>query len=159
MVMSTNEDLLYYQPDIFDFGIEDYQTEHERAREDILRRLRAEWFQSARQLNGTSLYNKQLELLDMRQFVEMDVDRLDEAQFTRCAVYLCLADYILPQHTKWNAPGAEDKFQIMMKHYKSKYDEEFGAILRDGVRYDWDEDSTFEDHEIHPINYSGRMFR
>ncbi len=47
----------------------------------------------------------------------------------------------------------------MMKHYKSKYDEEFSAILRDGVRYDWDEDSTFEDHEIHPINYSGRMFR
>jgi hypothetical protein len=149
MTMSTNVDLLYYQPDILDYGIEDYTTEHDRAREDVLRRLRTEWYQQARPIN------RHTGLLDN----EMDVTRLNESQFTRCAVYRVLAEYILPQHTKWNASGDEDKFQIMMKHYAKKYDEEFELVMRDGIEYDWDGDSTYEDHEIKPTHYSTRLFR
>lgn len=155
MVMSTNEDLLYYQPDILDYGIEDYTTEHDRAREDILRRLRAEWWPTAKPKHNYTLEYFAFHLED----IEMDVDKLNEAQFTRAAVYLCLAEYILPQHTKWNAAGAEDKFQVMMKHYRMKYDEEFTNILRDGVEYDFDDDSTYEDHERQPMQFNNRLFR
>ena len=82
----------------------------------------------------------------------MDADRITESQFTRCAVYRVLSEYALPQLTKWNAEGDEDKFQVMMMHYRRKYDEEFNAILRDGVEYDYDDDGSVEESEKQPLH-------
>lgn len=138
MAMSTDADLLKYQPDILNYGIDEFTDEHNKAREDILRRLRNEWWGRAKiynQFNGNSRY------------AELDADKLAESQFTRCAVYRVLAEYALPQLTKWNASGDEDKFQVMMNHYHKKYNEEFTAILMDGVEYDFDDDGTVQDDE------------
>ena len=82
----------------------------------------------------------------------MDETKLTESQFTRCAVYRVLSEYALPQLTKWNAEGDEDKFQVMMAHYKKKYEEEFNSILRDGVEYDFDGDGTVEVGEEQPFH-------
>lgn len=152
MAMSTDADLIEYQPDILNYGIDEFTDYHDKARDDILRRLRTEWWVRGK--------NFKVEVGSVRTTfsLEMDDTRLDETQFTKCAVYLVLSEYALPQLTKWNATGDEDKFQVMMNHYRKKYEAEFNQILQDGVRYDYDQDGTVEDIEQQPF-HSRRMVR
>ena len=137
MAMSQDSDLLVYQPEILGYGIDEFTLEHAKATQDILRKLRDEWWSRAKRNYSTT---------------DMDTTKLTETQFTRCAVYRVLSEYALPQLTKWNADGEEDKFQIMMNHYHKKYDEEFDLILRDGVEYDSDADSVIEVGEKLPVH-------
>lgn len=142
MAMSTDSDLLVYQPEILQYGIDEFTGEHAKAKADILRKVRSEWWSRAKHsyTNTTNNIN------------ELDESKLTESQFTRCAVYRVLSEYALPQLTKWNADGEEDKFQIMMSHYHRKYNEEFDSILRDGVEYDFDGDSTIQVDEKQPFH-------
>ena len=143
MVMSTDDDLIKYQPDILNYGIDEFTDEHTKAREDVLRKLRSEWWNKAKTYNAFPGNSK---------YAEMDETKLTEAQFTRVAVFRVLAEYALPQLTKWNADGDEDKFQVMMKHYRKKYDEEFNSVLRDGVEYDFNNDDTVTESEKQPFH-------
>ena len=61
----------------------------------------------------------------------------------------------MPQLTNW---VEDDRFQNMMDFYKARYGEEFDAILRDGVEYDDDGNSTIDDDEKQSVN-SGRLIR
>ena len=142
MAMSTDSDLMVYQPEILQYGIDEFTGEHAKAKADILRRVRDEWWSRAKHsyTNTTNNIN------------DMDETKLTESLFTRCAVYRGLSEYALPQLTKWNAEGDEDKFQVMMSHYKKKYNEEFESILRDGVEYDFDGDGTVEVGEEQPFH-------
>ena len=144
MAMSTDADLIKYQPDILTFGIDEFTDEHAKARDDILRRLRDEWWVRSRNVTNYDI-SRSLPSL------EMDDARLTESQFERCAVYRVLSEYALPQLTKWNNEGSEDRFQVMMMHYRKKYNEEFNSILRDGVLYDFDNDGTVEATEKQPF--------
>ena len=141
--MSTDDDLIKYQPDILNYGIDEFTDEHTKAREDVLRKLRSEWWNKAKTYNAFPGNSK---------YAEMDETKLTEAQFTRVAVFRVLAEYALPQLTKWNADGDEDKFQVMMKHYRKKYDEEFNSVLRDGVEYDFNNDDTVTESEKQPFH-------
>jgi uncharacterized Rmd1/YagE family protein len=145
MAMSTDADLIKYQPDILTFGIDEFTDEHAKARDDILRKLRDEWWVRSRNVTNYDI-SRSLPSL------EMDDARLTESQFERCAVYRVLSEYALPQLTKWNNEGSEDRFQVMMMHYRKKYDEEFNSILRDGVLYDFDNDGTVEATEKQPFH-------
>ena len=143
MAMSTDSDLLVYQPEILGYGIDEFTGEHAKAKADILRKIRDEWWSRAKSKYKTHSSNN---------VYEMNESKLTESQFTRCAVYRVLSEYALPQLTKWNADGEEDKFQIMMNHYHRKYNEEFDSILRDGVEYDFDGDSTVQVDEKQPFH-------
>ena len=143
--MSTDADLIKYQPDILTFGIDEFTNEHAKARDDILRKLRDEWWVRSRNVTNYDI-SRSLPSL------EMDDARLTESQFERCAVYRVLSEYALPQLTKWNNEGSEDRFQVMMMHYRKKYNEEFNSILRDGVLYDFDNDGTVEATEKQPFH-------
>lgn len=131
--MSTDANLLEYLPEILNYGIDEFTDYHSLARTDILRRLRKDWWNKT----GSS---------------EMDETLLDETQFTKCASYLVLSDYALPQLTKWNSEGSEDRFQVMMKHYSHKYEEEFNTILFDGVKYDANSDDIVQISEKIPTS-------
>jgi hypothetical protein len=133
MAMSTDANLLEYLPEILNYGIDEFTDYHSLARTDILRRLRKDWWNKT----GSS---------------EMDETLLDETQFTKCASYLVLSDYALPQLTKWNSEGSEDRFQVMMKHYSHKYEEEFNTILFDGVKYDANSDDIVQISEKIPTS-------
>lgn len=137
MTMSTDTDILEYVPDLHDYGIQDFSADHAKTRQDILRRLRIEWWprlqpwkQDIRYVNTTP---------------EMDETRLTESQFTRAAVFHVLAYYILPKLTKFDPEG--DRFENMMKHYRERYNEEFTLVLQDGVEYDLDNNNTIDTGE------------
>lgn len=149
MAMSTDDDLLKYQPEILNYGIDEFTDEHAKAREDVLRKLRSEWWNKAKTYNAFPGNSK---------YAEMDETKLTESQFARVAVFRVLSEYALPQLTKWNADGDEDKFQVMMEHYAKRYKTEFAEILLDGVEYDFDADGTIQDDERGSI-HSTRLVR
>jgi hypothetical protein len=148
MTMSTDTDIQEYMPDLYEYGIQDFTSDHTKTREDILRRLRIEWW--------PKFQPWKFDARVINEYSEMDEDLLTESQFTRAAVFHCLAYYILPKLAKFDPEG--DRFENMMKHYKSRFEEEFQLVLRDGVEYDRNQDNTVQDAEKTPINF-GRLVR
>ena len=137
MAFSTDTDLQDLVPDILQLGIDSFTAEHTKAQNDILRDLRIEWWDK-KGLSG-----------------ELNSAYLTDSQFTRCASYLVLWKYALPQLTNW-VDG--DRFQSMITFYKSRYGEELDSILRDGIEYDADNDSVVTEQEKKSI-HSGRLSR
>lgn len=137
MPYSTDADLQDYQADILDMGVSSFAEEHARAQSDIQRRLRGEWWPKTGYSN------------------EMDNSLLTSSQFERLSVYLVLWKYAIPALTNW-IEG--DRFQMMIAFFKARYEEEWDAILKDGVEYDANEDSSISNSEKAPIHH-GRLFR
>lgn len=137
MPYSTDADLQDYQADILDLGISSFAEEHIKAQGDIRRRLRGEWFPKTGYTG------------------EMNNTLLTDSQFERLSVYLVLWKYALPALTNWTEG---DRFQMMIAFFKARYEEEWDAILKDGVEYDANEDSVISISEKAPLHH-GRLVR
>ena len=151
-VVSAN--MADYQPDILDYGITDFDTQLQFAEDDVIRQIRAEWWERYRH---TVRYKDITKVTTL----ELDSSKLTNAQWTRSVVYKALAEYIYPILTKWKDPqggDGQDAFQVQMAHYRTKYAEEFNAVLRDGVEYDEDGGGTVSDSEKEAL-HSLRLVR
>jgi hypothetical protein len=151
--MATSElavalsDVQEYQPDIAAYGITDFDTQLQHAEDDVIRRIREEWWERYRH---TVRYKDITKVTS----IELDSTKLTNAQWTRSVVYRALGEYILPMLTKWKTPDGDiDAFQVQIEFYRARYNEEFQAILRDGVEYDEDGDSTISTSEKEPIHH------
>ena len=126
MAFSQDSDLVALIPDILDFGITSFATEHAKAEADLIRTIRNEWWHK-KGIGG-----------------EMNSAYLTDTQFTRCNSYLVLWKYALPQLTNW---VDDDRFLRMIDFYKVRYGEELDAVFADGVEYDADNDGSVTDKE------------
>ena len=144
-----SSDITSYQPDILEFGIANFDTQLQFAEDDVLRQIREEWWERYRH---TVRYKDITKVTTL----EMDNSKLTDAQWKRATIYKALAEYIYPQLTKWKDPqggDGQDAFQVQIEFYRAKYAEEFNAVLRDGVEYDEDGDSTVTACEKEPIHH------
>jgi hypothetical protein len=139
MAYATFLDLKQVEPTIDDYGVLEWDTELARSETEINRVLKVRWYQ-AYQRSHPSILN-----------VDMDAALLDPTQFTQATVYHALAYHIAPKLTQFSG-GEPDKFQVMMNYYQGRFEHEMDLILREGVRYDLDDDSTYESAEIKPVN-------
>jgi len=146
-------DIKKYVPDIEDYGLldsnNDFDEPLQQAENDVIRQVREEWWERYRH---TVRYKDITKVTTL----ELDSSKLTNAQWTRSVVYRALAEYIYPILTKWKDPqggDGQDAFQVQMAHYRAKYAEEFNAVLRDGVEYDEDGDSTVSASEKEPIHH------
>ncbi len=137
MAFSSDTDLTELIPDIQDLGISSFADYHADAQADIERDIRIKWW-SKTGYNG-----------------EMNASLLTSTQWTKASAYLVLWKYALPQLTTWIP---DDRFQVMMAEYKSRYHEEMAAVYADGVEYDYNEDGTIESSEK-DIVITGRLTR
>ena len=137
MAFSTDSDLVELIPDILDLGIANFVEYHAKAEADIKREIRRKWWPKTG--------NKG----------EMDDSLLTDAQWTIASSYLVLWKYALPQLTNW-VDG--DRFQNMITFYKTRYEEELNAAIRDGVEYDFNDDNTVSESEKSPVHF-GRLTR
>ena len=137
MAMSVDSDLTAIQPDILTLGILSFSAEHPKAKADIERRLRREWWPN------------------MRIAGEVDFTLITESQFTRAASYLVLWKYALPKLSTW---VVDDRFKLMIDFYKGLYESEFNEVLEDGIEYDADEDGVIAVSEKVPTHF-GRLTR
>jgi hypothetical protein len=139
MAYATFDDLQQVEPTIDQYGVLDWDTELARSETEINRVLKVRWY-LAYQKAHPSITN-----------VELDTTKLDATQFTQATVYHALAYHIAPKLTQFS--GAEpDKFQVMMQYYQGRFEHEMDLILREGVRYDLDDDNSYESSEIKPVN-------
>jgi hypothetical protein len=134
MAYATLDDLLQVEPTIQDYGVLDWEVELTRSEVEINRILRVRWYQA---------YQKQHPRINQ---IQMDPTLLDPAQFTQATVYHAMAYHITPKLTQFN--GAEpDKFQVMMQYYQGRFEHEMDLVLREGVRYDINDDNTISNDE------------
>jgi hypothetical protein len=134
MAYATLDDLLQVEPTIQDYGVLDWEVELARSEVEINRILRVRWYQA---------YQKQHPRIIQ---IQMDPTLLDPTQFTQATVYHAMAYHITPKLTQFN--GAEpDKFQVMMQYYQGRFEHEMDLVLREGVRYDINDDDTISNDE------------
>ena len=146
MAFATRSDLTVYQPDIGDMGLSTSQQDAyvTQAIADVQRDIRNRWW---------SVY--QANKVRDRSFigsVEMENSKLTDTQWTRATVYRTLGYYICPALTKFNSEGDEDRFQQMGTFYRTAYEDELSDILRDGVEYDQDGDSSIANSEKEAVH-------
>ena len=134
MAYATLDDLLQVEPTIQDYGVLDWEVELARSEVEINRILKVRWYQA---------YQKQHPRIIQ---IQMDPTLLDPTQFTQATVYHAMAYHITPKLTQFN--GAEpDKFQVMMQYYQGRFEHEMDLVLREGVRYDINDDDTISNDE------------
>ena len=144
-----------YQPDVFGFGIASNDSKVSyyitQTTNDIFRQLRIEWWP----VYKTNVYTD-ITVLNTAEMVNTKVN-LD--QFTRAGVYLFLSRYFLPALTKFRPEADKDRFERMIEFYRSEFNNEFQAILEDGVEYDSNAGGTISVNEREALHGSGRLTR
>jgi len=145
---ATDSDILEYEPDIKNYGIQDFTPLHEKTYDDIVRLLNIRWWPTA------NYATRDISVAGVN--TKLSPGRLDSSQFTRAAVYHVLYEYVYPRLSTFEVEG--DVFREKMAYYKQKFNEEFDAILQLGVSYDLDSSGTFTDAEKQSF-YQGRLIR
>lgn len=142
---ATDTDLLEYEPDIQNFGIREFDSDHEKTYDDIIRLLNIRWFPKAS-------YGEFDITIAGGSNQKLSPSRLTASQFTRAAVYHVLAYYIYPKLSKFEE--APDSFERKMNYYREKFEVEFDLILRAGVEYDRDSSGTITDTERQTFHFN-----
>lgn len=140
---ATDADLQEYEPDILNLGIPEFQDLHEKSYDDINRLIEIDWWPRAsyRQYDITR-----------GTYANIDVTLLVDNQWKRAAVYHVLAYYIYPRLSTFTPEG--DVYMEKMQYYKDKFKEEFNLCLKQGVQYDYNNDSTIEESEKLPVHFN-----
>lgn len=133
MAYATLADLLAVEPNIQEYGVIEWDTEIARSETEVNRVISVRWWPTRRKNRGL----KDADLID--------TTRLDPTQWKQATVYHALAYHICPKLTQF-APD-KDKFQIMMDYYRGRFEHEMDLCIREGVRYDTDDNGTFSDEE------------
>jgi hypothetical protein len=135
---ATLADLILVEPTIQDYGLLDWDVELARSQTEIARVLSVRWWPQFRKAKATPT-------------TLLDKTLLDPTQWTQATVYHALAYHICPKLTKF-IPET-DKFQVMMEYYQGRFEHELDLCIREGVRYDLDDDDTIDDDEKVPDSY------
>lgn len=128
MAFADIEDLLQVEPLIQDYGVLDWDTELARSETEVKRVLKVRWWQAYAKSRGIT--------------TDIDFTLLDDSQWTQATVYHSLAYHISPKLTQFQPE--QDKFQVMMDYYRGRFEHEMDLVIREGVKYDIDNDNTYE---------------
>ena len=141
---ATLDDLLQVEPTIQDYGQLDWDIELAKSQTEVARVLSVRWWPQ---------YSKQFKvnITIVGQMALMDKTRLEPAQWTQATVYHALAYHICPKLTKF-IPET-DKFQVMMEYYQGRFEHEMDLCIREGVRYDINNDNVIAPFEKLPDTY------
>lgn len=123
---AKDSDLETYDAKVRSYGIDSYNDQLLLASEDVLNKIKGDWWAKATTSSLTSF----------------DEDNLNTAQLLQYTVYRAFADYIFPKLSKFNG----DIFQNKIDFYQKKADAEW-AVIKELPLYDFDEDDVFEDDE------------
>ena len=137
MAYATDDDLVLIVPDIFDHGVDTFDTELNRSTDDINRRIKSDWWNVSH---------------DPKLF---DASKLKASEWERATIYHSLAYYILPRLSNFQE---DDTFQRQMVFYKERYMEEFSAVFSAGISYDHDGDASYSTDEIEYVQ-AERLYR
>lgn len=133
MAYATLDDLLMVEPTITEYGVIDFDTEIARSEQELNRVINVRWFQTYKAVHPTA--------------TSFDATLLDSTQWTQATVYHALAYHIAPKLTQFAQEGSEDRFQVMMNYYQGRFEHEMDLCLREGVRYDLNDNAVYSVEE------------
>jgi hypothetical protein len=143
-ILATITDIKEYEPDIDNFGINDFTAEITKAQNDVFRDLRVRWWPT-----------QQIGLYDIKYLTTGQVDPDDDlytaSQLTRACCYQALGFHIYPKLAKFEPDM--DIFERKMEFYRKEYERELDLCMRDGIEYDLDSSGTVSDAEKEPTHY------
>jgi hypothetical protein len=134
MAYATYDDLKSIEANIDEYGVLEWDIELERSATEINRVLKVRWYVTYQRQHPKLLQ------------VEFNPDLLDPTQFTQATVYHALAYHICPKLTQFSS-AEPDRFQVMMDYYRGRFEHEMDLILREGVRYDINDDDIISRDE------------
>jgi len=140
---ATSNDLLVHRKDIFDHGVTDWDDQLQLAENEVIERIKTEWFVSA--VRSTYGYSTS-STYDLAQIVSMfDIARLDTTAIVNLIALRALAFYIYPSLTVDTDDG-EDAFSRRAERYKAFYDGEWERVRLMPI-YDFNNDTSFDDFD------------
>lgn len=139
MAYATLDDLLQVEPTIQDYGVLEWDVELARSEQEVNRIIAVRWWPSYAN-KGRSNDIKHLQSGGL-----LDPTKLDPTQWRQATVYHALAYHICPKLTKFEPD--QDRFQMMMDYYGRRFEHEMDLCLREGIRYDENDDGNFSDTE------------
>lgn len=145
MAYATHEDLLQVEPNIDEYGVLDWDSELARSETEINRIISVRWWPQYAKLG------RRYDIRIIGDVPLMDVDKLDATQWKQATVYHALAYSICPKLTQFTEEP--DRFQVMMEYYRGRFEHEMDLCIREGVRYDDDNDGTIQDDEKLPDTF------
>jgi len=138
ITLAQISDVKDYEPDITNFGVQNFDEELTKAQNDVFRDLRIRWWPT-----------QQIGLYDIKYVaggaIEPDEDLYTASQLTRACVYNALGFHIYRKLSRFE-PDL-DVFERKMEFYRQEYEREIDLVLRDGVEYDRDSSGTITDTE------------
>jgi hypothetical protein len=139
MAYATLDDLLQVEPTIQDYGILDWDAELARSEQEVNRIISVRWW------SGYAVKGRSVDITHISGSTLLDPTKLDPTQWTMATVYHAMAYHICPKLTKFEPD--HDRFQVMMDYYAKRFEHEMDLCLREGVRYDENDDGEFSDVE------------
>jgi len=141
---SDDDDLIKYRPDIFQLGVDSFDTQRAEAYDQINRIIRIRW------------YNKAAPEMGYDPIVTaFDPDLIQASQIKLAEVYKTLS---LAYGTMKKAGAESDGFERFEKDYAKLFNEEMELILAGGINYDWSGSGEYEDEELY-VKTSRRLIR
>ena len=145
MTYATITDLLEVEPTITEYGVLDWDAQLALSETQVNRVLSVRWWPTyAKQARRSITVVGNMEL--------MDATKLDSTQWKMATVYHAMAYHICPKLTQFGG-GEPDKFQVMMQYYSQRFEHEMDLCIREGVRYDLNNDEVFTNEEKLPDTY------
>ena len=142
--LATIDNIKEYEPDIDNYGINDFTQEIAKAQSDVFRDLRIRWWPT-----------QQIGLYDVKFLTTGQIDPDDDlytaSQLTRACCYQALGFQIYPKLAKFEPDM--DIFERKMEFYRKEYERELDLCMRDGIEYDLDSSGTIDDAEKEPTHY------
>ena len=140
---TTDSDIEQYEPDIKNYGIQDFSDLHALSTADVKRDIEIEWWPRA----NFGRYD-----ITTNSVSSMEDSLLQDSQWTRAAVYHVLGHYIYPRLSTFSPDG--DVFREKLAFYRQEYKTEFDKILRLGVKYDYDSSGDITASEKAPTHFN-----
>jgi hypothetical protein len=141
MAYATEADLLEIEPTILDYGVLDFDAELAKSETEVNRILTVRWW-------PVYMKDRRYDIVRRVGEILMDTDKLDPTQWTQATVYHALAHHICPKLSTFDP--ARDVFREKMEYYGRRFESEMDLCIREGVRYDDNDDDIFQDVEKLP---------
>ena len=128
MSYSNDSDLAAVQKNIMEQRVENWQLQHDEAKQLIDRDIENKWFKNL--ANGAN-FNPNLMLNSSAQLLRLSVYKTLEL------AYLFLAEDF----------SSDNPHMIKVKEFSRRYESELISVLNAGIDYDWDESGIIDDDE------------
>jgi len=137
---ATNSDLQVFIPKILTFGTTDFGLQLDKASEDVLNLIKADWWPAAVQTRWNA------ETIDIGPLTPtIDETKINDAALLNLTCYRAFHHYIFPLLTK-DSDADGDNFSRKIDRYRDYFESEWNTV-KNLALYDFDGDAQFQDIE------------